>query len=103
MCNLDSEDGSFLHKWLREVDHLKEALEPSCFGCLENRCGRSGTVNDGLEGQGSCEWGQGRKSNQEMGRQGSRRPVREFILVSNPKLKSPDIKENWAKSVGGEP
>ena len=28
---------------------------------------------------------------------------REFIPVSNPKLKSPDIKENWAKSVGGGP
>ena len=26
---------------------------------------------------------------------------RVFIPVSNPKLKSPDIKENWAKSIGG--
>ena len=56
VCNLDMEDGSFLHiiqQWLREVDHLKEALEPSCLGCLENLCGRSGKVNVGLEGQGS--------------------------------------------------
>ena len=50
------EDGSFLHiiqQWLREVDHLKEVLEPSCLGCLKNCCGRSSKVNVGLEGQGS--------------------------------------------------
>ena len=78
VCNLDMEDGSFLHiiqQWLREVDHLKEVLEPSCLGCLKNCCGRSSKVNVGLEGQGSWEWGQGRKNNQEMGRLGSRRPV----------------------------
>ena len=51
---------------------------------------------------GELKMGSGKEKQSVDGEDGtSKTSHRVFIPVSNPKLKSPDIKENWAKSIGG--